>query len=263
MLKGEEKMKIIDNPYVRYPSPWDSYVTLPFSVPLSELLSRTKVTPNQITVFSFLVALFSAWFFTRGAYVDLLVGGILYQISYICDCMDGYIARKNKLSSDLGYWLDHILDELKLLFLVVSLVYGQIKADHLHGTYETTAWVFALIYIYTRVFAKGDMLIKFTIENGKAAHAANKTKRNEDASTANELERPHGMVLTAGQLRMYRKLKIVTPFSVIESQGIAFCLGPIFGMPLTGLCVATVLAICWHGLMDVIRYWKHNALIKA
>jgi phosphatidylglycerophosphate synthase len=252
-------MKIIDNPYVRYPSPWDSYITLPLSVPVSELLARTRVTPNQITILSFCIALLAAWAYTLGSYSGLLAGGILYQISYIFDCVDGYIARKNKLSSDFGYWLDHILDELKLLILVVCLVYGQIQYGIVPGISETVLWILALVYVYTRVFAKGDQLIKSTIQMEKERKQPKVFDVPGQPEDHAQLERPHGMVLTSGQLRMYRRFKIVTPFSVIESQGIAFCLGPIFGIPMIGLGVATALAVIWHGLMDVCRYWRKQA----
>ncbi|MGZ4111368.1 MAG: CDP-alcohol phosphatidyltransferase family protein [Tumebacillaceae bacterium] len=246
--------KIRNNPYVRYPSPWDSYVTLPFSVPLSEGLSKTKITPNQITGLSFVIALVAVWSFYVGTPWMLVLGGVLYQISYIFDCCDGYVARKTGQSSDLGYWLDHILDELKLVLLVIALVYGQQHLGHIAGTTLTLSWIMAALYVYTRVFAKGDLLIKETI-------AWHSKKPAADAGAEPKAEVPliNGMVLTPFQAKLYKKFAIVIPWSVIESQAVVFCVAPIVQLPMIGLFVTLVLTVLWHLYMDVFRYWRNNA----
>lgn len=246
--------KLRDNPYVRYPSPWDAYATLPFAVPISEALAKTKITPNQITLTSFFIALIAVWCFFLGTPWMLVLGGLLYQLSYILDCCDGYVARKKKLSSNFGFWLDHILDELKLALLVIALVYGQQRLQQIDGWLLTASWVMAALYVYTRAFAKGDLLIKETIERSKSADS-------DAAKAEQQADQPepiiiNGMVMTPFQARLYRKFMIVTPFSVIESQAIIFCLLPILQVPIAGLFVTLVLTLLWHLLFDVYRYWK-------
>jgi phosphatidylglycerophosphate synthase len=245
--------RIRNNPYVRYPSPWDTYATLPFSVPLSEALAKTKITPNQITVISFLIALVSALCFALGTPWMLVAGAFLYQASYILDCCDGYVARKKGLSSDFGFWLDHILDELKLVLLVLALVYGQQSTGNLSGSMLTTSYVMAALYVYTRVFAKGDLLIKESIERKppSAATAASEAAPEETATV-------NGMVLTPLQAKLYDKFLIVTPFSVIESQALLFCLAPLVQIPILGLAGTLVLTILWHLFFDVWRYWRRR-----
>lgn len=245
--------KLRDNPYVRYPSPWDAYATLPLSVPISEAFCKTKITPNQITVISFVIALFAVWCFAWGTPWMLVLGGLLYQLSYILDCCDGYVARKTKQSSNFGFWLDHILDELKLALLVLALVYGQQRTGDLDGWMLTASWVMAGLYIYTRAFSKGDLLIKETIENSAAAKADASAKDSGDAPEGIVI---NGMAMTPFQARLYRKFMIVTPFSVIESQAIIFCLMPIVQLPIFGLLLTLVITVIWHLLFDVYRYWK-------
>lgn len=245
--------KLRDNPYVRYPSPWDAYATLPLSVPISEAFCKTKITPNQITVISFVIALFAVWCFALGTPWMLVLGGLLYQLSYILDCCDGYVARKTKQSSNFGFWLDHILDELKLALLVLALVYGQQRIGELEGWMLTASWVMAGLYIYTRAFSKGDLLIKETIENSAAAQADASAKDSGDAPEGIVI---NGMTMTPFQARLYRKFMIVTPFSVIESQAIIFCLMPIVQLPIFGLLLTLVITVIWHLLFDVYRYWK-------
>jgi hypothetical protein len=105
--------------------------------------------------------------------------------------------------------------------------------------------------VYTRVFAKGDLLIKETIERSHADRAV----ANESAPAA-EVPKINGMVLTPFQAKLYQKFTIVTPFSVIESQAMLFCLGPILQIPMIGLLVTLVVTVIWHLLFDVLRYWR-------
>jgi CDP-L-myo-inositol myo-inositolphosphotransferase len=63
-------------------------------------------TPNQITIYTFLFGLFSAFvalFWPAG-------GGVFYQISSILDGVDGEIARASLQESRFGGWFDSLLD---------------------------------------------------------------------------------------------------------------------------------------------------------
>ena len=76
-------------------------------------------TPNMITTLGNITTLFSAYalynkFFTLSAF--------LFIISYIFDCLDGYVARKYNLVSQFGDLYDHISDGLKLT-LICYLLY--------------------------------------------------------------------------------------------------------------------------------------------
>ncbi len=63
-------------------------------------------TPNQITIYTFVFGLFSAFialFWPAG-------GGVFYQISSILDGVDGEIARASLQESCFGGWFDSLLD---------------------------------------------------------------------------------------------------------------------------------------------------------
>jgi len=51
----------------------------PISIKISELFLKTKITPNQISLMSFITAFFGALFFYVGEYIFLVIGGILIQ----------------------------------------------------------------------------------------------------------------------------------------------------------------------------------------
>ena len=57
---------------------------------------------------------------------------IFWQINYWFDCMDGYMARKYKLESEYGDWIDHISDGIgKITMLMIVLFkHNALKKKH-------------------------------------------------------------------------------------------------------------------------------------
>ena len=60
---------------------------------LTRLLVRTPLTPNQVTVLSFLVILPGVYLLSTGERMALIGAGLLIQLSFTLDCCDGEIAR--------------------------------------------------------------------------------------------------------------------------------------------------------------------------
>ena len=105
----------------------------PIATILCVIISPTSITPNMITFIGVIFELFSVWFI----YTDLakysVIIVILLQFGWICDLMDGMLARYKKLGyynrnhqSLKGYYWDsvsdHILRLLVLTFLGLHLV---------------------------------------------------------------------------------------------------------------------------------------------
>ncbi|GGJ09941.1 hypothetical protein GCM10010885_18870 [Alicyclobacillus cellulosilyticus] len=228
-----------NNPYIRFPKPWDTYFTLPLSVPLSEWLCKTRLTPNTISVLSLLVAFVAAAFFYRGDHVSLILGALSFQLSYILDCADGYVARKKNLASPLGHWIDHTFDEIKKPVLLIALLMGQDALDHV----APWGWIAALLYIFSRVLVKTDSTVKGT---------------GEGASVGRDLQRvgTSGMLLTSRQAWLFRHFGIVILFTSIEAQALTFVVGPVTGHPLTFILISALLSIAWFLYVDGFRYWQ-------
>ena len=81
----------------------DRFFNRPLGRPLSKLLVRTPISPNQVSIVSILIGLASAWFFARGNFVT---GALVFQLCAIIDCVDGDLARALFKQSRLGKWLD-------------------------------------------------------------------------------------------------------------------------------------------------------------
>lgn len=226
-----------NNPYIRFPKPWDTYFTLPISVPVSELLCKTKLKPNTVSMISLLVALVSAVFFYFGDYKSLVIGAALFYISYILDCADGYIARKKNQTSEFGHWLDHTFDEVKKPISLIALLMGQDALDSL----APWGWVAAILYIFSRVLVKTDSTVKSNLYK----------RRNDVEATGGS-----AMMLSGRQKWMFEKFGIVVIFTSIEAQSLAFIVGPLVGLPLHGIMVAAILSILWFVYVDGIRFWS-------
>ena len=88
---------------------------------LTRLLVRTPLSPNQVTVLSFLVLLPGAYLLSTGERIALIGAGFLIQLSFTLDCCDGELARLRGLNSPFGAWLDGLLDRIAELALCLAL----------------------------------------------------------------------------------------------------------------------------------------------
>lgn len=110
---------------------WASIFAGPIANRLLEPICDIKfVTPNLITVASFLIGVVAAVCFAIGEPLYLIIGGVLVQLSFITDCMDGQLARYRQQFSDFGAWLDRVSDRVKDFLYFVSLAYGYYR---IHG----------------------------------------------------------------------------------------------------------------------------------
>ena len=89
------------------------------------LANRTKITPNQVSFTSFVVGLLAAAAFWQGDHPALVVGALLYHISFVLDCVDGKIAGLKGTGSVFGMWLDYSFDRYRVLACTGALMYGQ------------------------------------------------------------------------------------------------------------------------------------------
>lgn len=99
-----------------------------FSKILTWVAIKIGATPNQVTIVSFLIGLYSAYSFSRGEFLHTLLGAVLLQVSIIVDCVDGELARYTRKFSKLGAWLDAVTDRVKEYLVYLGLAYGAAKS---------------------------------------------------------------------------------------------------------------------------------------
>lgn len=109
----------------------DSFVTRVLSRPVSKRLTRwlldTRVTPNQITVFSLILGLGSALCFMQGGYEMGVGGALLLLFSIWVDGVDGEIARIKFMESPFGARLDILCDNVVHVAVFFSIGFGLYK----------------------------------------------------------------------------------------------------------------------------------------
>lgn len=94
------------------------------SFPITRLLVKTPITPNQITVFCFILGLVGCFMVLSPSWLSRAFGAGLLQLSSILDGCDGEMAKLKARSSRLGAWLDTISDDVLNNALLICLYCG-------------------------------------------------------------------------------------------------------------------------------------------
>lgn len=79
--------------------------------------------PNLFTILRILFIPFFIKYFLSGNY---LIAGIIFILSALTDFLDGYLARKYKLNTQLGRILDPLADKLTIISILIVLVIADI-----------------------------------------------------------------------------------------------------------------------------------------
>jgi len=108
--------------------PVAKYINRKISIPLSSLLANTPLTPNQISLLSFLIASVAAFLFSLASRGATVAAAILTQLASIIDGCDGEIARLKSLETDFGKWFDAVLDRLADGLLLTGIAVGLLKS---------------------------------------------------------------------------------------------------------------------------------------
>ena len=147
--------------------PVSRHLNRPLSVRISRRLVNYGITPNQISLFSFLCSVLVAGLFALGGYPALLLGGFLAQFASVFDGCDGEVARLKFQTSPYGGWLDAVLDryaDALLLFGLTWHAYAD-KTDSLILLTGFLAIIGSFMVSYTA--DKYDRLMRARIQHGK------------------------------------------------------------------------------------------------
>jgi CDP-L-myo-inositol myo-inositolphosphotransferase len=147
--------------------PVSCYINRPLSVRISRRLVKHRITPNQISLVSFLCSLLAAGLFTFGGYLALLLGGFLAHFASVIDGCDGEVARLTFQSSDYGGWFDAVLDRYADAFLLFGLTWHVFidKTDSLVLLIGFLAIIGSFMVSYTA--DKYDSLMRDRINHGR------------------------------------------------------------------------------------------------
>jgi len=160
------------------PREWDGIISQlinrKFSRPTARFLAdQTRVTPNQITILSFLVGLASGLFFLNHA----LIGGLLAQISSIIDGVDGDLADLSGQTSSFGGFLDSVLDRYADAAILIGMTFHVFSKQGILTSMLVgfAALAGSFMVSYTRTRAGSDLGVVFS--SGVSGYAASRDVR--------------------------------------------------------------------------------------
>jgi len=100
--------------------PWsDLNIFFPIASKLVDPLYNLGLTPNMVTILSTIFTFLSIYFLHLDKRIHAVIS---YFIGYILDCVDGKMARKYNMRSDLGMALDASSDIISQTFLIGYLL---------------------------------------------------------------------------------------------------------------------------------------------
>ncbi len=147
--------------------PVSRYLNRPLSVRISRYIAMTSITPNHISIFSFLLSLIAAVLFAHSGYTSLLGGGLLAQFASVIDGCDGEIARLKYLESSFGGWFDAVLDRYADAFILFGLTW-HVYAEKMYA-HVLVAGFLAIIgsFMLSYTADKYDSIMQTLVESGK------------------------------------------------------------------------------------------------
>lgn len=144
-------------------SPVSQYIYRPLSKPLTLLLLRTPITPNQVTIFVGILGLIGCGLTALPGQSMLIVGALLVFVAGVIDGCDGEIARLKLQSSPIGAWLDTIVDEVTSVAYFIAIGYhtyalhpeSYVAASIVGGTALYIAGIYGIYYFCIVVLKAG------------------------------------------------------------------------------------------------------------
>ena len=124
-LREAERRLMRDQGRKTRDGPVSRHLNRPVSRWLSRYLVRTSVTPNQISLASWMLSCIAAGLMALSGYPALAAGGVLAQLASVIDGCDGEIARLKHSQSEFGGWFDAVLDRYADAVLLFGLMWHE------------------------------------------------------------------------------------------------------------------------------------------
>jgi phosphatidylglycerophosphate synthase len=189
------------------------------------------VTPNLLTALSALLAAVAVLAFALG---QLVLGAVVFQASFVVDCMDGKLAFTRDQRSRYGGFLDVAADTLRFAGCATAIAYAAAPDGS-----RAAAWT-AVLALYPAVHF------------GVIVTGAAWPDRSPRASIS----------VDAAPLALLRAApsRLGKPGSTVDAEAVAFTIGPIVGHPLAGIAVAVAFNACHLLASTAVRMRRAMAM---
>ncbi|MFD3688093.1 CDP-alcohol phosphatidyltransferase family protein [Nocardiopsis sp. NPDC058631] len=254
--------------------------------------NRTNITPNQLTLGAGVLGLLSALCFVAPVLVEgtgwawLVLGGLLFHLSFVLDCMDGKIARLKGNGSVFGSWVDFVFDRIRFFGCVMALLVTQwaVTGNAAYLIVAPVVVFFDLLrYLNGSQVAKTRRAMQLTLAELSGDTDARRPRTPglgdadpEDDEMADAPARPDAPAPTGfyPRVRDFLLRNRVRPhlFSGIEFEMFLCVVAPMTVVlalftPLNSLIIPTavfsVLALAFFEVVLVLRLWKDTRRFEA
>ncbi|MFF9208145.1 MULTISPECIES: CDP-alcohol phosphatidyltransferase family protein [unclassified Streptomyces] len=159
---------------------WTVFLVDPVATRMLIVVARFRfITPNRVTWAALFIGLASAGFFLKGDTQSLLIGALLYHLSFILDCIDGKLARLKGNGTVFGGWLDYVFDRIRVLFCALALMGGQfLRTD------DERYLIAALVVVFLDMLRYVDALQIYKMRQSMRAKIEKVTRERAEAERA-------------------------------------------------------------------------------
>ncbi|WIM94202.1 CDP-alcohol phosphatidyltransferase family protein [Actinoplanes oblitus] len=244
---------------------WTVWLVDPLASRLVWLVAPWRwVTPNRLTAAAFVVGLGSAAAFWHQGYAWLLLGALLFHVSFVLDCMDGKIARLNGTGSLFGTWLDYVFDRLRVLACAIGLFGGEFqRTDNVAYLWLGLLVIFLDMFRYLNNLqmqkVKGEMRKQLAAATPAPAVPV-PAGPEPDAEDADDLQGDFRQQFGRfAALRRFLVANRIRPhlFSGIEFMMFVFIVGPVTNQ-LTVVTLASAVFMLAFELLLIYKLWANT-----
>jgi phosphatidylglycerophosphate synthase len=131
--------------------------------PIINLLMKTGITPNGITIIGFILTILASTILIAGAELGeknnpnyIMWFSIVLLLAGLFDMLDGQLARKSNNMSIFGALFDSVIDRYSEMIMFFGIAYYLVSYDYfLSGLFAFIAMIGSIMVSYTRARAEG------------------------------------------------------------------------------------------------------------
>jgi phosphatidylglycerophosphate synthase len=189
---------------------WTVLIVDPLAAPVVRaLLPVRRVTPNVLTALAAVLGVSAG---TAFAVDQFVLGAVLFQLSFVVDCMDGKLAHTRETANRYGPYLDAVADAIRFAACTGGLVFGVVWHEAPGAGWMTVLALFPTIH-YARL----------------ATQAAWPDRQRTDP-----------LLVPASVFAFLRiaRRRLSKPGTTVDTEALVFTIGPAVGLPLLGVAAA-------------------------
>lgn len=104
---------------------FDAHFLLKPTEVITKIIAKTKITPNQVTLFRFILLTPPAvYLLSRDQYLTNIIAVLLLYFSVVLDQVDGTLARNYNMKTEVGGWLDDFLNRIDQVAIAMAISWG-------------------------------------------------------------------------------------------------------------------------------------------